>query len=173
MTQILADNRLIKLVQEAGGPSEGRSKRLKDPPQGGQNRKQREYRADLESQSDSNSVAPSARRVSPGRARSSVDLRETINTKLPAGLIGSFHQLTESFVTRFVINTKVSKGVDSFLMLQKGKNESLRNYNKCYWETYNETEERFEELAVVSYKLGLTPGEKLWEDPMLNPPTDL
>ena len=113
ITQILADNRLMKLVQEVGGPSEGRSKRLKDPPRGSQNRKQRESCADLESRSDSNSVAPSKRRVSPGRARSSMDLRETINTKLPIGLIASFHQLTESFVTRFVINTKVPKGVDS------------------------------------------------------------
>ena len=26
---------------------------------------------------------------------------------------------------------------------------------------------------MVSYKLGLTPGEKLWEDLMLNPPADL
>ncbi|GFS44377.1 hypothetical protein Acr_00g0089970 [Actinidia rufa] len=31
----------------------------------------------------------------------------------------------------------------------KGKNESIQNYNKQYWETYNEIEECSEELAVA------------------------
>ena len=38
---------------------------------------------------------------------------------------------------------------------------------------YNEIEEFSEELAVASYKLGLTPKERLLENLMLNPPTDL
>ena len=53
------------------------------------------------------------------------------------------------------------KGGGSLLTLKKGKNESLCNYSKCYWETYNEIEECLEELAIVSYKLGLTPREDL------------
>ena len=60
--------------------------------------------------------------------------------KLPIGSIESFHQLTKSFVARFVINTKVPKGVRSFLTLTKGKIKSIRNYTKRYWETYNEIE---------------------------------
>ncbi|GFS35820.1 hypothetical protein Acr_00g0042320 [Actinidia rufa] len=67
--------------------------------------------------------------------------------KLPIGLIENFHQLTESFVAR--------------------------NYRKRYWETYNEIEECSEELVVANYKLGLTPGERLWENLMLDPPADL
>ncbi|GFY80801.1 hypothetical protein Acr_01g0006100 [Actinidia rufa] len=47
---------------------------------------------------------------------------------------------------------------------RKGKNEALHNYSKRYWELYNEIEEFLEELVVVSYKLGLTLGEKLWEE---------
>ncbi|GFZ11580.1 hypothetical protein Acr_22g0009780 [Actinidia rufa] len=93
--------------------------------------------------------------------------------KLPAGSIESFYQLTEAFVARFVINTKAPKGVSSLLTLQKGKNEMLRSYRKCYWEMYNEIEECSEELAVVSCKLGLTLCEKLWEDLTLKPPADL
>ena len=81
--------------------------------------------------------------------------------RLPAGSIGSFHQLTESFITRFVINTKALKGVGFFLTLMKGKNESLCNYNKLYWETYNKIQEFSEELAVASYKHGLTFGERI------------
>ena len=93
--------------------------------------------------------------------------------RLPAGSIRSFHQLTESFIARFVINTKAPKGFDSLLTLTKGKSESLGNYNKCYWETYNEIEECLEELVVTNYKLGLIPGEKIWENSMLSLSVDL
>ena len=49
----------------------------------------------------------------------------------------------------------------------------IRNYIKRYWETYNDIEKCLEELAVASYKLGLTLGERLWKNLTLNPPTDL
>ncbi|GFZ21762.1 hypothetical protein Acr_29g0009240 [Actinidia rufa] len=49
--------------------------------------------------------------------------------RLPPGSIESFYQLTESFVARFVINTKAPKAVGSLLTLKKGRNESIRNYN--------------------------------------------
>ena len=58
-------------------------------------------------------------------------------------------------------------------MLRKGKNESIRNYSKRYWETYNEIEECLEELAVASYKFRLTPNERIWENLTLNPSIDL
>ena len=45
--------------------------------------------------------------------------------KLPKGLIKNFHQLTESFVARFVINTKAMKGAGLLLTLRKGKNKSI------------------------------------------------
>ena len=44
----------------------------------------------------------------------------------------------------------------------------LHNYNKHYWELYNEIYECLEKLVVVSYMLGLTPGKKLCEDLTLN-----
>ena len=93
--------------------------------------------------------------------------------KIPTGSIKSFYQLTNSFVARFVINTKVLKGVSSLLtLLRNGKNKTFYNYSKRYWELYNEIEECSEELVLVSYKLELTLGEELWEDLMLNPPID-
>ncbi|GFY87855.1 hypothetical protein Acr_05g0014940 [Actinidia rufa] len=82
-------------------------------------------------------------------------------------------RLTESFVARFVINTKAPKAVSSLLTLKKGRNESIRSYSKRYWETYNEIEECSEEMAVASYKLGLSPGDRLWENLTLDPPTGL
>ncbi|GFZ07010.1 hypothetical protein Acr_18g0011800 [Actinidia rufa] len=93
--------------------------------------------------------------------------------RLPPGSIENFYQLTESFVARFVINTKAPKAVSSLLTLKKGRNESIRNYSKRYWETYNEIAECSEEMAVASYKLGLSPGDRLWENLTLDPLTDL
>ena len=51
--------------------------------------------------------------------------------------------------------------MDSLLTLKNGKNESLSNYSKRYWKIYNKIEECLEELAVASYKLRLTHGERL------------
>ncbi|GFY94866.1 hypothetical protein Acr_10g0002510 [Actinidia rufa] len=93
--------------------------------------------------------------------------------RLPPGSTESFYQLIESFVARFVINTKAPKAIGSLLTLKKGRNESTRNYSKRYWEMYNEIEECSEEMAVASYKLGLAPGDRLWENLMLDPPTGL
>ena len=53
------------------------------------------------------------------------DLRLKWFDRLPVGSIESFHHLTKLFVARFVINKKAPKGVGSFLMLRKGKNESI------------------------------------------------
>ncbi|GFS45196.1 hypothetical protein Acr_00g0094790 [Actinidia rufa] len=101
------------------------------------------------------------------------DLRLKWFEKLLSGSIRSFLQLVESFMARFVINTKAPKYVSSFLTLFKGKNETLHNYNKRYWELHNETEECSKELTVASYNLGMTPGEKLWNDLTLNLTLDL
>ena len=62
------------------------------------------------------------------------------------------------------MNTKAPKGV---------KNGMRRNYRKSYYELYNKIEEYSKELVVVSYKLTLTPNEKLWDNLILNPPIDL
>ena len=85
----------------------------------------------------------------------------------------NFHQLTESFVARFVINTKAPKDFSFLLTLRKSKSETICNYNKRYWETYNYIEKCSKELAVASYKLELTPRERLWKNLTLSPSTDL
>ena len=58
--------------------------------------------------------------------------------RIPASSIGDFIELFESFVDQFIINTKASNGVSSLLSIRKGSNKSLKNYNKRYWELYNE-----------------------------------
>ena len=47
------------------------------------------------------------------------DLRLKWFNRLPAGSIESFHQLTKSFVARFIINTKAPNGIGSLLTLRK------------------------------------------------------
>ncbi|GFZ04798.1 hypothetical protein Acr_17g0003700 [Actinidia rufa] len=120
----------------------------------GQSKKKDKTHVNVDSQTDNRTIVTSKQKRMPDRTRTSTGL-------------------TESFVARFVISTEVPKGVGSLLTLMKGKNESVYNYNKRYWETYNEIEECSEELAVASYKLGLIPGESLWENLTLDPPTDL
>ena len=55
------------------------------------------------------------------------------------------------------------------MTLWKGMNETLHNYNKRYWELYNDIKGCLEELTMVSYKLRLIPSKKLWDDLTLNP----
>ena len=81
------------------------------------------------------------------------DLRLKCFNKLPATSIKSFLQIFELFMSRFVINTKASKGVSSLMALRKGKNETLHNYNKWYWEYYKKIEECSKELVMSSYNL--------------------
>ncbi|GFY95201.1 hypothetical protein Acr_10g0005860 [Actinidia rufa] len=66
-----------------------------------------------------------------------------------------------------------AEGISSLLTLRKGKNETLHNYSKRYWELYSEIEQCSEELAIASYNLGLTSSEKLWDDLMVNSPAKL
>ncbi|GFS42021.1 hypothetical protein Acr_00g0077750 [Actinidia rufa] len=88
--------------------------------------------------------------------------------------LGSFYQLSESFVARFIINTKAPKGVSSFLIIRKGKNESLQLQQAVLGarELYNEIKECLEELSLVIY-LRLPPVEKLWKNLTLNPLDEL
>ena len=58
------------------------------------------------------------------------DLRLKWFDKLPLGSIKSFLYLFESFVARFIINTKAPKSVSSLLTFCICKNEMLHNYNK-------------------------------------------
>ncbi|GFZ15662.1 hypothetical protein Acr_25g0000710 [Actinidia rufa] len=71
------------------------------------------------------------------------------------------------------ITARAPKAVGSLLTLKKGMNESIRNYSKRYWETYNEIKGCSDEMAVASYKLGLSPRDSLWENLTLDPPNGL
>ena len=113
----------------------------------------------MDSQSDSKTMAISKCGRSPDPTKSRVDLCDTLNAKrnqeedlcdklsgdkvttvskvISASLAvrtihNNFHQLIESFVARFVINTKAPKGIGSLLTLRKGKSKTVCNYSKRY-----------------------------------------
>ncbi|GFZ16889.1 myosin heavy chain-like protein [Actinidia rufa] len=86
MAQILIDNWLMKPTQVVEAePSEDITKESNPPPWAGQNRRQRGFRASLDSQSDSKSVASSERRVSPSRTPSIMNLCKILNAKRNRG----------------------------------------------------------------------------------------
>ncbi|GFZ11325.1 hypothetical protein Acr_22g0007230 [Actinidia rufa] len=106
MAQLLVDNKLTKPAQVTKeGPSEGSSKRLKDPPREVRKGSDVNPNVDLESQTDSKFVASSKRRVSSSRAHFGVDLRETINAKQnrEGDLRAKLHNCTVAALVKTII----------------------------------------------------------------------
>ncbi|GFY95372.1 hypothetical protein Acr_10g0007570 [Actinidia rufa] len=146
LAQILVDNRLMKPPRiDEGDPSRGKFGGAKDPLRGTCREKRHESRETHQPKSRNAGQNYHSNQINGPRCRVSAK--------------GTDPELTESFVAWFVINTKTLKGVRSLLTLRKGKNESIRNYSKRYWETYNEIETCSEELAMASYKLRLALGK--------------
>ena len=74
---------------------------------------------------------------------------------LEEGSIKSFEELTRAFGARFVTCSKVPKPLDSLLSVAMGKGESLKTYSNRYWETFNEIDGYFEDVAIRTFKVGL------------------
>ncbi|GFS36525.1 hypothetical protein Acr_00g0046500 [Actinidia rufa] len=124
------------------------------PPREGQDRRQRRSHVNLDSWTNNKSVTSNKRRGSPDQIDSGRDLRETLNAKQ-----------TESATCALSSTTKGRR--------PRAKPSLLQELQKAVLETNNEIEECSEELAMASYKLRLTPRERLWENLTLNPSTDL
>ena len=67
----------------------------------------------------------------------------------------SFEELTRAFGARFITFSRVSKPVDSLLSIAMREGETLKTYLDRYWETYNEIDGNFEDVAVKTFKVGL------------------
>ncbi|XP_023925862.1 uncharacterized protein LOC112037283 [Quercus suber] len=70
--------------------------------------------------------------------------------------INSFHELTQAFDSRFVTCRRVPKSVASLLSLHMQEGENLKTYSNRYWEMFNEVEGDFDEVAINTFKLGLS-----------------
>ena len=74
---------------------------------------------------------------------------------LEEGFIRSFEELTRVFKARFVMCSTVPKPLDSLLSMVMRERETLKTYSDRYWETFNEIDGDFEDVAIRTFKVGL------------------
>jgi len=70
--------------------------------------------------------------------------------------INSFKELTQVFGSRFVTCNKVPRPLSSLLSLSMRKGETLKTYSDRYWKMYNEMDGNFEDVAINTFKSGLS-----------------
>ena len=73
---------------------------------------------------------------------------------LEEGSVESFEEMIRAFRARFITCSKVFKPVDLLLSMAIREGETLKTYSDKYWETYNEIDENFEDVAVRTFKVG-------------------
>uniref|UniRef100_A0A2N9GCT6 Integrase catalytic domain-containing protein n=1 Tax=Fagus sylvatica TaxID=28930 RepID=A0A2N9GCT6_FAGSY len=93
--------------------------------------------------------------------------------QLERGSIGSWSQMAEVFVGRFITNSRRSRGLDTLMVIRLGTNESLKDYSARFWETYNDIDACAEDTALQAFKLGLPPTTGLRQSLTKRPPTTL
>ena len=69
--------------------------------------------------------------------------------------ISSYKELTKAFGVRFVTCNRVSKPLDSLLSMAMRECETLKTYSDRYWETFNEIDGDFEDVAIRTFKIRL------------------
>ena len=75
--------------------------------------------------------------------------------QIDRGTIASWDQMAEAFVRRFITNSRRPKGLDVLMTMKLGDNETIKNYAAKFSETYNDIESCREDVAVLTFKLGL------------------
>ena len=74
---------------------------------------------------------------------------------LKEGSINSFKELTRVFGARFVTCSRVPRPLDSLLSMTMREGETLKTYSDRYWETFNEIDENFDDVAIRTFKVSL------------------
>ena len=69
--------------------------------------------------------------------------------------IGSFKKFTQSFCSQFITCNRVPQPLDSLLSMTIRERESVKAYAEMYWETFNEINGDFDEVAIRTFKVGL------------------
>ena len=69
--------------------------------------------------------------------------------------INSFKKLTQSFCSRFITCSGVPQSLDSLLSMTIREGESVKSYAERYWEMFNEIDGDFDEVAIITFKVGL------------------
>jgi hypothetical protein len=93
--------------------------------------------------------------------------------QIERGTIGSWNQMAETFVGRFITNSRRREGLDTLMKIKLGDSESLKNYSARFWETYNDIDSCAEDTTVQSFKLGLPPDSGLRQSLTKRPPINV
>ena len=89
--------------------------------------------------------------------------------KLAPNSILSWKQLSEEFTARFLTSRAAPKTFDILTAMGQRDGESLREYSKRYWETFNEIEDCSEEYAIATFKTSLPVSSDLRKSLTMNP----
>ncbi|XP_030959041.1 uncharacterized protein LOC115980992 [Quercus lobata] len=74
---------------------------------------------------------------------------------LKTNSIDSFRQLTQAFGSRFITNRRTPRPLSALLSLSMHDGETLKAYSDKYWETYNEMEDNFDDVTIITFKNSL------------------
>ena len=75
---------------------------------------------------------------------------------LKTNSINSFKKLTQLFCSRFITCSRVPQPLDSLLSMSIREGESVKAYAERYWEMFNEIDGDFDEVAIRTFKVGLS-----------------
>ena len=81
--------------------------------------------------------------------------------------MGSFKELTRAFGARFITCSRVPKPVAFLLSMVIREGETLKTYSNIYWETYNEIDGNFEDVAMRTFKVRLPAEHELRKSLMM------
>ena len=69
--------------------------------------------------------------------------------------VDSYRQLTQSFGSRFITNSRAPQPLSALLSLSMRDRETLKTYLGRYWEMYNEMDGKFDDVAINTFKSSL------------------
>ena len=70
--------------------------------------------------------------------------------------IDSFKKLTQSFGARFITCSRVPLPLGSLLSMSMREGETLKAYSDRYWEMFNEIDGSYDDVAISTFKAGLS-----------------
>ena len=75
---------------------------------------------------------------------------------LKANSIVSFKKLTQSFGARFIMCSRVPLPLGSLFFMSMREGETLKAYSDRYWEMFNEIDGSYDDVAISTFKAGLS-----------------
>ena len=70
--------------------------------------------------------------------------------------IDSFRKLTRAFGARFITCSRVPQPLGSLLSMSMQERETLKTYSDRYWEMFNEIDGDYDDVAINTFKAGLS-----------------